>query len=191
MKKPFNPLLILGFLISTNSYSSITVSYSAGYALSSSKDFDEYSAQAKGLSQTFQLGLRKELNEVGIYFDNNSLKADIKHDGENAAINLKSNAVGAYYTRYFEKAYLQVAYGKSTTKESISSSLSSGQVSTIENLYGVEDGRTLSTSHLKVRIGKRFFRMGSSIINGFYERTMDQDTSRKNDLLGLDLKISF
>jgi len=185
------PLYLLLLLLSAKSYSSITVSYSAGYVLSSSKEFNEYSVQGKGLNQTFQLGLRKEINEVGIYFDNSALKADIKHDGDSGIINLKGNAVGGYFTHYFDRSYLQLGYGKSTTKQSLESNFSAGQIKTIENIYGIEDGASVTSSHVKFRLGMRFLKFDSSIINGFYERIMDQNTSRVDDILGLDIKMSF
>lgn len=187
----YKSLSLFILLLSFNSYSAITTSFSVGYSLSASNEFDKYNVEAKGISQSFQLGLRKEYDEIGFFLDVNSLNATIIHDGEESVISLKDNTLGGYYTHYFEYFYIQLGYGKNSTKQSIQSTLSPGQISTIENLYGVKSSGTQYSSQLKIRLAYRLLKLSSVILNGYYERAINQDSGFNTNTFGIDSKISF
>jgi hypothetical protein len=184
-------LFIINFLLISNTYGEIIVSFNYGLNQLVTKELNNRNGKAAGTSQMFKVGMLNGSQEIGLYSNTIESSVNITHDNTENELTTSINSVGGYLAFYKNSLYIEFGYGKASVKENIDSDLTGTSLTALKEIYDLNTDGSLTSTEARILLGFKLISSGVFTLTTYAQKIKMLETSHDSTDIGLELKVNI
>jgi len=184
-------IILLYFLCILNiAQSAVNFTVGAGQGAIASKEMADNNGQAAGQAFMVKVGFLDKRLEIGIYSSSGNFSTKLKHDSIDSDLKILKTGFGAYATYYSQTIYLEIGFGKTIFKETLTTTLAAAAEESLRNSYNLNDEEKTSTE-VRVLAGLKIFKVKNLAFTFYAQITKQLEKNHQDTQLGFEIKLSI